>query len=165
MNRILEAVATWMATIGGMTVALLMMLILADAFGRKLGMPVPGALEFSEAAMVLVVFLPLMYVQMRGEHVFVGALTQKLPQRVQAFLDGMNALIGVGIFALLTWLATEKAWEAWLANEYRVAAVNVPIWPFRWLIPLGTGLLSLQLVLTALEELTEATGRSGHSAV
>ncbi|HXH13691.1 MAG TPA: TRAP transporter small permease [Alphaproteobacteria bacterium] len=154
-KRVIERLATVMALAGGFVVGL-MVLITADALGRKLVKPVPGALEFSEAAMVAAVFLPLMYVQMRREHVFVSVVTQGLPVRVQALLDAVAALVGVALFGLMTWLACDKAWEAWTIGEYRVAVIPVPIWPFRWLIPLGTGLLCLQLVLTTLQELRRA---------
>lgn len=155
-QRVIERLATMMALVGGFVVVGLMVLITADALGRKLVKPVPGALEFSEAAMVAAVFLPLMYVQMRREHVFVSVVTQALPVRIQALLDAIAALMGVALFGLMTWLALDKAWEAWTIGEYRVAVIPVPIWPFRWLIPLGTGLLCLQLVLTVLQELGRA---------
>lgn len=155
-KRVIERLATVMALAGGFVVVGLMVLITADALGRKLVKPVPGALEFSEAAMVAAVFLPLMYVQRQREHVFVSVVTQGLPVRVQALLDAVAAFMGVALFGLMTWLAFDKAWEAWTIGEYRVAVIPVPIWPFRWLIPLGTGLLCLQLVLTALQELGRA---------
>ena len=78
--------------------------------------------------------------------------------RAQAFLDGAAALVGVLIFSLLTWLGIEKAVDATSVFEYRVAIISVPIWPFRWMIPLGTGLLVFQLVLTAIHEFNRAFG-------
>lgn len=148
-----------MALAGGFAVVAVMILMVADALGRKLGWPVPGAVEFSEAAMVPAVFLPLMYVQMRRDNVFVSVVTRRLSPQIQALLDALGALVGIAIFGLLTWLAVGKAWEAWVAQEYRVAVIAVPVWPFRWLIALGTGLLCLQLASTTLEELRNAFRR------
>jgi TRAP-type C4-dicarboxylate transport system permease small subunit len=163
-NRILAHLATWMAFAGGFVVVILMLLMTADAVGRKVAAAVPGALEFSEALMVPAVFLPLMYVQMHREHVFVSVATDWLPPRVRSFLDGVAALVGLIVFAFLTWLAFAKAWDAWILKEYRVAVIPVPIWPFRWVIVLGTGLLCLQLLLTAIEELTETFRPTGRRA-
>ncbi len=147
-----------MALIGGFVVFLLMFMVAIDAIGRKLWTALPGALEFSEALMVPAVFLPLMFIQMKREHVFVSAATTQLPIRKQALLDGIAALVGVVVFGLLTWLALDKAYQAWVVGEYRVALISVPIWPFRWLIPLGTGLMVFQLLLTAIEEFQRAFG-------
>lgn len=157
-NQRLEVLAEWMALIGGFVVFLLMFMVAIDAIGRKLWTALPGALEFSEALMVPAVFLPLMFIQMKREHVFVSAATTQLPIRKQALLDGIAALVGVVVFGLLTWLALDKAYQAWVVGEYRVALISVPIWPFRWLIPLGTGLMVFQLLLTAIEEFQRAFG-------
>jgi TRAP-type mannitol/chloroaromatic compound transport system permease small subunit len=157
-NRAIETLAEWLALIGGFVVIILMFMESLDALGRKTFGALPGALEFSEALMVPAVFLPLMFVQMKREHVFVGVVTLGLPLRTQAFLDGAAAVVGVLIFALLTWLGIDKALDATAVWEYRIAVISVPIWPFRWMIPLGTGLLVFQLVLTAIHEFGRAFG-------
>lgn len=157
-DNALEALAEWLALLGGFVVVLLMLLESVDALGRKTFGAVPGALEFSEALMVPAVFLPLMFVQMKREHVFVGVVTIGLPLRWQAFLDGVAALVGALVFTLLTWLGVDKALDATSVWEYRVALIAVPIWPFRWMIPFGTGLLVLQLLLTARHEFGRAFG-------
>lgn len=156
--RLLEKLAEWLAILGGFIVFLLMMMVTADALGRKTYGALPGALEFSEALMVPAVFLPLMFVQMKREHVMVSVVTMGLPNRAQCFLDAVAALIGALIFGFLTWLALVKAIDATLSWEYRVAMISVPIWPFRWFIPLGTGLMVLQLLLTAIEEFRRTFG-------
>ncbi len=156
--KAIEALAEWLALVGGFVVVVLMFMEALDALGRKTFGALPGALEFSEALMVPAVFLPLMFVQLKREHVFVGVVTLGFPLRVQAFMDGAAALVGALIFVLLTWLGVQKALDATAVWEYRVAIISVPIWPFRWMIPLGTGLLVLQLVLTAVYEFGRAFG-------
>ena len=159
-QRTVESFAEWMALTGGFTVFLLMLLVAIDAFGRKTPYgALPGAFEFSETFMIPAVFLPLMFVQMKREHVFVRVVTAWMSSRQQAFLDALAALVGILLFGLLTWLALGKAIDSFWSGEYRVALISVPIWPFRWMIPLGTGLMVLQLVLTAIEEFARAAGR------
>ena len=160
-NRVLERLSFGMAMAGGLVVIVLMVLMTADAIGRKTLGAVPGALEFTEALMVGAVFLPQMYVQRHREHVLVTVTTDWLPRRVRFAIDGLAAGVGLVVFALLTWLAIGKAWDAWLVKEYRVAIITVPIWPFRWLIPLGTGFLCLQLVLTMIQDFGHALRPAG----
>lgn len=157
-GKALEALAEWLALGGGFVVFVLMFMISVDATGRKTFGALPGALEFSEAFMVPAVFLPLMYVQLKREHVFVSVVTMRLPLRTQALMDAVAAIVGILIFTLLTWLALAKAIDSFIVGEYRVAIISVPIWPFRWFIPLGTGLLVLQLALTAIHEFSRAFG-------
>ncbi|MSQ20305.1 MAG: TRAP transporter small permease [Betaproteobacteria bacterium] len=157
-NRALDLLAEWMALVGGFVVFLLMLMVAIDAIGRKVASSLPGALEFSEALMIPAVFLPLMFVQLKREHVFVGVVTMGLSVRTQSLIDAVAALIGVVLFGFLTWLAMEKAIQSTVVWEYRIAVIPVPIWPFRWIIPLGTGLMVLQLVLTAKQEFKRAFG-------
>jgi TRAP-type C4-dicarboxylate transport system permease small subunit len=164
INRALEVMAEWFALVGGLVVVVLMFMVGLDALGRKTFGALPGALEFSEAIMVPAVFLPLMFVQLKREHVYVSVVTLGLPVRMQAFLDGAAAVVGALVFALLTWLALNKALDAFAVREYRVAIISVPIWPFRWIIPLGMVLLVFQLVLTAIEEFSRAFGAVEPSA-
>jgi TRAP-type C4-dicarboxylate transport system permease small subunit len=163
-NDALEKLAEWLAIIGGFVVVILMFMESLDALGRKTFGALPGALEFSEALMVPAVFLPLMFVQMKREHVFVGVVTLGFPVRVQAFLDGAAAIVGALVFVLLTWLGIDKALDATAVWEYRVAIISVPIWPFRWMIPLGTALLVAQLILTAIYEFGRAFGKDEPAA-
>lgn len=158
VRSVVEKFAEWMALLGGFVVFLLMLMMAVDAIGRKVASALPGALEFSEALMVPAVFLPLMFVQLRREHVFVGVVTDWLSPRTRAFLDGVAAVVGMVIFGLLTWLAFDKALQAFTVGEYRVAVISVPIWPFRCIIPFGTGLLVLQLALNAIEDFGRAFG-------
>lgn len=153
MRKAFDKLAVGMALAGGLATAVLMVLMTADAIGRKLFGPLPGALEASEALMVAVVFLPLVYVQMKRQNIFVTIVTERLSKRHQAILDAASAFVGLMLFALITWVACEKAWEASILREYRVGLMAFPIWPFRWLVPLGTGMLALQLGLTVLDEL------------
>jgi TRAP-type C4-dicarboxylate transport system permease small subunit len=157
-QRALDTVAEWMALVGGFVVFVLMLMVAIDAIGRKVASALPGALEFSEALMIPAVFLPLMFVQMKREHVYVGVVTMGLSIRAQSLIDAIAALIGVVLFGFLTWLAMEKAIQSTVVWEYRIAVISVPIWPFRWIIPLGTGLLVLQLLLTAKDEFARAFG-------
>jgi TRAP-type C4-dicarboxylate transport system permease small subunit len=160
VDHALERFAEWLALIGGLVVVALMFMVAIDALGRKTFGALPGALEFSEALMVPAVFLPIMFVQLRREHVMVNVATAHLPLRIQAFLDGLMAILGMGIFVLLTWLSMVKALDAFAIREYRVAIIDVPIWPFRWFIPLATALMVLQLFLTALHEFGRAFGKA-----
>ena len=155
---VIEKFAEWMALVGGFVVFLMMLMVAVDAVGRKVASSLPGALEFSEAFMVPAVFLPLMFVQLRREHVFVGVVTDWLSPRSRAFLDGLASLVGIVIFGFLSWLALDKAIQAFAVGEYRIAVISVPIWPYRWIIPFGTGLMVLQLTLHAIEDFGRAFG-------
>lgn len=152
IDRILDRLATATALLSGFVIVIMMAMITVDALGRKLGHPVPGGLELSEAMMVATVYLALMSVQRGRENVFVSLVTHNLSPRTQARLDVLAAILALAVFAVLAWIAFGRAWDATLAREYRIAAIEVPIWPFRWFIPLGLVLLCVQLLADAVRD-------------
>jgi TRAP-type C4-dicarboxylate transport system permease small subunit len=152
MDRVLDRISETSAFLSGMVIVVMMVMITIDAVGRKFGFPVPGGLEFSEAMMVAIVYLSLMAVQHHRENVFVSIGTHKLSRRANALLDTTTSLLALALFAVFTWIAMQKALDAYSMREYRVAAIKVPIWPFRFVIPFGLALLCVQMVVTVVQD-------------
>jgi TRAP-type C4-dicarboxylate transport system permease small subunit len=152
MDRALERISEAAAFLGGMVIVIMMVMITVEAVGRKFGMPVPGGLELSEAMMVAIVYLSLMAVQRHRENVSVSIATQRLSRRTTALLDTLGAVMALALMAIFAWIGFGKAMDAYSIREYRVAAINVPIWPFRFFVPLGLALLCIQLIATAMQD-------------
>lgn len=153
MDRVLDRIATVSSLLSGAVIMLMMVMIVVDAVGRKYGYPLPGGLELSEAMMVAVVYLSLMAVQRHRENVFVSIVTHAVPPRGQAVLDAVAGMIALCVCLVFTWVSWGRAWDAYLMGEYRVAAIEVPIWPFRFFIPFGVALLCIQLVAGIIRDL------------
>lgn len=157
IDAVLGAISTVAAVISGMVIFVMMVMVTLDAIGRKFLVTVPGALEFSEAMMVAVVFLALIAVQRYRENVFVGIATRNLPPRGKALLDAIHATVAIVMFGIFAWIGFERAIDSWEIREFRIATIMVPIWPFRWFIPFGLVLLCLQLAATAFEDFRSST--------
>jgi TRAP-type C4-dicarboxylate transport system permease small subunit len=153
MDRILERISTVSVLLSGFVIVVMMMMITADAVGRKLGYPIPGGLEYSEALMVPLTYLALMAVQRHRENVFVGLTTSRLSPRVQTRLDALAAAMAFVLFAVFTWAAYRKALDSTQMGEFWVAAMEIPVWPFRWFVPFGLTLLCIQLAATVVRDL------------
>ena len=110
--------------------------------------------------MVLVMFLPQAYAQMRGSHVSVDILTSRLSPRIEAILNAFGAFLGALVLGLLTYVSFDKAWESTMAREIIPGMTYYPMWPFRWFVPLGSGLLALQFLWTTVDRLSRV--RKGH---
>lgn len=161
MNRVLERASHFFALISGLVVVVMMVMITVDAIGRKFGYPVPGGLELSEAMMALVIYLALMGVQYHRENVFISIATEPASERTKAVLDAIGSLLGLGLFAVFAWYSWLKALDAYELGEFRVATVDVPIWPFRFAVPIGLALLCVQLAVSAIQDLRGARPKRG----
>jgi len=148
-NRVVETLSTIGAVAGGSGIIILMLLATTGAIGRKLGHPVPCALEACETIMFASVFLGMAYVALQGGHINVTLFTQRLSPRTQEILDAIVLLLAAAVFGLLTWSSLGLAWKWFLIREVRLGAFPWPIWPFRFLFVAGIGMISLQLLISS----------------
>lgn len=159
IDTALDWLAIGMAAIGGAALVIMMLVMFADGIGRKIVSSIPGAWETSIALMVVVGLLSFGYTQMRRAHVSVTLFSDRLPKRTQSILIGVGALLGVGVFSLLTWLSWDQAWNATLKGEFWLGTIVYPKWPFRWALPIGAGNLALQFLRTAIIEFRKGLGQ------
>lgn len=143
LNRLLQ-----IAMMIAMASCFFMVIItILDVLSRHLlKQPIPGVIELNEVLMVAVVFLGLGFAQKEGAHIraelFISRLSQKWRKRFESFA----LVLGLVFWTLLLIQSTSKAWESFLTKEYREGLIKFPIWPARWALAIGIGLLCLQLI-------------------
>ena len=100
--------------------------------------PIPGNLEIiSVYHMVLVVFLPLAFVEWQHENIQVDLLWQVLPRLLQRLSLIFGYLLGAGFFAILAWQTYLDAINALAKNELMMGNVYVMVWPAKFVLPVG----------------------------
>jgi TRAP-type C4-dicarboxylate transport system permease small subunit len=140
------------AVVAGVTVLLMMLHVTTDVLTKYLlNMPVVGTLEIvSHYYMVAAIFLPLAAVERRRGHLFVELFTARLGPRAILGLDATGCILGVFFAGAITWMSTIEALRRTRSGEIIDAVYyTIPIWPTRWLVPLGAGLLALMWLLHA----------------
>jgi TRAP-type C4-dicarboxylate transport system permease small subunit len=159
MKKAINRLSLGLSRFSGLALVVLMVTMVADAVGRKLVGTLPGAYETAMALMVLVMFLPQGHAEMNRSHVAVDILTSRFPKKTQAVISFFSALLGIAVFGLLTYLGWGQAWRSTLEQEMWPGFIEYPFWPFRWGVPLGAGVLTLELFNTAIHEFRRAFGR------
>jgi len=109
--------------------------------------PLPEMFQLTEFMMVGVVYFAIAYVQQLKDHIRIEAATQWLPPRIQEILDIFGYGVGFIIFAIISWQTGRIAWEAWETADYTMGIVQFPLWPAKSILPIGTGLLTLRLLV------------------
>ena len=108
--------------------------------------PIPQVYDFSEFMIVGAVYLAVAYVQAIKGHEKIEAATSWLPEKGKAALDIFGYLIGVVLFAVITWQSSRLAWEAWITHDHTMGIIHIPTWPAKSMVPIGSGLLCLRLI-------------------
>jgi TRAP-type C4-dicarboxylate transport system permease small subunit len=105
----------------------------AAVIGRHVGLPVLGALEIAQAAIVPATCAAMLIAGLRGAHAAVHMITERLPEGVRRTVDrGSSALAGLYFSAL-------SVGSIWLADEYwnsfeQTEVLHIPFRPLRALV-------------------------------
>ena len=165
--RWLDTAVRWLtlATAGAAVLALVAMMVHvnADVFGRVLlDMPLQGTIEIvSHWYMVALAFLPLAYVERLDGHIDVELLTYVQSPRVRRINLALAKLVAAAFYALLACVSFDRALEKWAIGEYAMGSIAFVIWPTRFFIPVGVGLLVILLVIKSVRILVLAEDQEG----
>lgn len=151
IGKALAGASTILAWIGGAGLILMMLHIAAEVVARYIfNSPLHGTVEIVSAYyMVAVVFLPLAMIERVNGHIVVELVSQHFPRRVQDILIGIVALVSALYFGAFTWQTWGDALQKLAVREVTLGMVAVTVWPTRFYLPIGCGLITLVLVYKA----------------
>lgn len=92
--------------------------------------------------MVALTFLPLAAVERGGGHISVELLTQALPPRWRDRLAVLSLLVSCAFFGVLGAITLGTAIEKFHIGEYVMGTLQLQVWPSRFFVPLGFGLIA-----------------------
>lgn len=120
--------------------------------------PIPGTWELSQLLLVGIVFLGFAHTQAKGGHVRVELLIARVGPAWRRGLDLLGLAVGVAVFAVIFWVGLKDTWTAWAIADYTLGSVAFPIWPSKLMVPVGSLLLCLRLVVQIVRHLLEMRG-------
>lgn len=144
----------------GIAIMIMMLYITGDVIGRYLFLnPLPASFEISQMIMVFISFWALAYVQARGEHLRLEFFSRLFPPRGQALLNILASLIGIFIFAIITWQATDWGVKGLLSGEYEQGYWRFPLGPPRLVLALGAFIVIIQFFVDLIRQIRQLFGR------
>ncbi len=145
--------------IGTVIILCMMLLTTADVVLRGIfRSPITGAFEATGLMMLMVVILGLSYTQFKKGHVSVELLASRLTGRVQAVNDVFVYLVCLGIYVLISWQAIVGGRRQQIAGVIVSEVVKIPIYPFYYVLALGSVILCLVFVLDIIDALHSLRG-------
>ena len=120
----------------------------AAVIGRHVGVPVMGALEIVQAAIVPAACAGMLIATLRHAHAAVHMLTERLPARTRQWIGRVGAVLAALLFAALcgggAWLASEY-WNSYEQSE----VLHIPFRPLRALVAVTSAALAVAFVYVA----------------
>jgi TRAP-type C4-dicarboxylate transport system permease small subunit len=110
--------------------------------GRHTGLPVMGALEIVQAAIVPAACAAMLIATLHGAHAAVHMLTERMSERAQKAVRRAGCVVAGVFFSFLcvgsVWLAIE-AWDTFEQTE----VLHIPFRPLRALVALAAAALAI----------------------
>ncbi|MEX0406836.1 TRAP transporter small permease [Aquibium sp. LZ166] len=140
------------ALLAGILTFAIMCVIDANALTRKLfNWPLPAALEITQELLVGAIMLPFAFTLLKREHVSTVFLTSRLSSGSRRWLHLLWAVVGLLLFAAVTYGTFQYALRSFRMNEQIWGAtIQFAVWPAKMAVSLGTLLITIQFLLDAL---------------
>ncbi len=135
-------------------VALAMMTVVVYGVVMRYVFNIPArwVAEVSEFLMVALTFLALAYVQEQRKHINISFLFSRQNEGMKTIWSIVTTLCSLGIFVLLTWATWVFAMKAYYSGFVSDGAA-LPLFPPRLLVPIGSGVLCLQLLADLMQQI------------
>lgn len=158
MTKAISVASKFLSYIAALCLFLMMAQIVLDVVLKYVfNAPIEGNLEVvSFYYMVAVVFLPLAMVELRHEHINVDLFVQMTPKGVQRYVYAVSSVLTAAFFAVLSYQTFIDAVNSTRAGEVMMGTSLVSIWPSRWALPIGMGLICLATLNHAWRSITQS---------
>jgi len=148
IDRSVSKLATYLNYGGLGALAIAMLLTTADAILRYLfSGGIPGSYHLNEFLLVAMIALPLAKCQENQAHIRVDFLVARIPPKIFTIIELVTLSFALVLFAVATYTTGQGAIQSYFQGDYVLSTINYPKWPVRSFIPIGTGCLTLRLLL------------------
>ena len=105
------------------------------------------AIEMTKILMIPALVLAVSYVQRYGRHLKVDFLSLRFPQIVQHIISEIAVPVtGLFVGYILVWKGWDSAVYSLQTSERSMSVWSEPLYPVRFTIPIGYGLLCLMMI-------------------
>ena len=144
------------ALVSGLAVFSLMFLAAYSVTGRKFfNQPLSGYVDYIEAAMPVIAFMGVSYVQRFGGHIRMDMIIGKMRGRLLWAMELFTIILMLVVIVALiwgSWAHFDRSFDLTKPMWSRDSSIDIgiPMWPSKLLIPVAFGLLSVRLSLQAI---------------
>ncbi|MBN1189102.1 MAG: TRAP transporter small permease [Dehalococcoidales bacterium] len=144
-----------MAIIASLVLGAMMLLTLADVAGRYFfNKPIRGTWELVGMLLVFAGTWGLAYCQIQKSHIRVDILLTRFPRRIRGLINFISYLVGAIGFGLISWRVFLMA-QNYFIHDYVTDTLGMSIFPYMIGLTIGSGLLSLILLMDVIISLIE----------
>lgn len=136
-----------MAWMCGLLMVVMMMLLVLDCASRIIDVPLAGMSELSVFVLIVVTYLGLSGGEELRQHVRVEFVLSKLSLRTRRVIEWLVSVLEMLTVVLMLVAVWINALKSFRTGEAVTGAIQLPLWPVKWIMVVGLVLYLLQLVI------------------
>jgi TRAP-type C4-dicarboxylate transport system permease small subunit len=144
-ERIIYRFSRILNVFSGIALVLMMALVFANVALRAVWNPILGTYEFTGFLAALTIALALAHCAAKKGHVAITLFADMMPKRIQAILDTIVAILGIGLYSILAWQCSKYAIVLYHSGEVSITTLT-PFYPFLFVVAFGFAMLALVLL-------------------
>lgn len=150
LQKILDRITNFIAALAGIAAVLMMIHITISIITRFFfNYALPGTMTIvSNYYMVIIVCLPLAFVERSNAHIAVDVFTNQIPKSIQKKLFGWTYLFSAVIFGLICYGSWIEAIQKFAIGQISVEQdLTIPTWIGYFAVPFGYGMVTLYTLM------------------
>lgn len=149
-----EAVNRWIAALSAWSLLAMTLIVTYEVLSRYLfNRPTIWAWDLNTQLMLTLLMLGMAEVYRRDAHVRVDVLTAHLSRRGRALLDVICAPLLLAVALVIVWTGWSYFMDSFGRRETASTLLGPPLYPVKFMLPLGGALLLLQGVVKLARDL------------
>jgi TRAP-type C4-dicarboxylate transport system permease small subunit len=151
-EQIINLLSRYCDRIAQAAVMAMMILVVANILGRPLGYSIFGTIDFVGFINAILVGFALAWCAINRGHIEVEVVMNRLPQRVQSASAVFVNILGVFIFAIVTWQVALLGVDKFTQGEVSITAL-VPYYYFIFAMAFGCALLLMVVFINLIKSI------------
>lgn len=146
LRSFLDSVYRWCGTLAGISLALIVVLVLAQIGGRLVGVLIPAADDYAGYCMAASLFLGLAHTFRAGGHVRVSLLVERLSGRPRRWIELWSLAAGAALVGYFAWFVADMTSDSFRFGDRSQGMVATPLWMPQSVMAVGLAVLFVCLV-------------------
>lgn len=146
LRRALDALYVASAGLAALALVLIFLTMMAQVVMREMGLPLPGADDFSAFLCVSTTFFALAHTFRRGELIRVGLFIEKLGPKHRRLMEIVALLLAASIVGYIVWWTLDDVLVSYEIEEIAQGTVPFLLWIPKLAMPLGSGILLIAIL-------------------
>lgn len=151
-KKVVYGLSRVLNTISGVSLAIMMGLVFINVLMRAVWYPILGTYEYTSFLASMTIGLALAHCAAKKGHVMITIFAERLPERAQALLDALVAILSTCLYLILAWESSKYAISMYHSGEVGLTT-EIPFYPFIFIVAFGILMLALVLLIDLFQSL------------